>query len=51
MAEETRRAATPHGFTALPTGTRLDNRYTIQSVIAAGGFGITYLGRHDALGK
>ena len=51
MADETKRAATAHGFTALSTGTRLDNRYTIQSVIAAGGFGITYLGRHDRLGK
>jgi TRAP-type mannitol/chloroaromatic compound transport system substrate-binding protein len=49
--EEPKCAATAHGFTALPQGTRLDGRYTIESVIAAGGFGITYLGRHDALAK
>ena len=39
------------GFTALRMGTRLDNRYTIDSVIAAGGFGITYAARHEGLGR
>ena len=34
---------------ALASGTRFARGYTIQSVIAAGGFGITYLGTHDAL--
>ena len=37
------------GFTALPSGTVLD-RYRIESLIAAGGFGITYLGQHVTLG-
>ncbi len=37
------------GFSALPTGTRLDGRYILDSVIAAGGFGITYMARHEAL--
>ncbi len=37
------------GVATLPSGTRLDNRFTIDSVIAAGGFGITYLGHHEAL--
>jgi len=48
---QTRREDAAHGFAALPSGTRLDNRYTIDSVIAAGGFGITYLARHDGLGR
>ena len=50
-SDGTARIATPQGFMALTSGTRLGNRYTIDSVIAAGGFGITYLGRHDALNK
>jgi len=41
----------PEGFSALSTGTRLSERYVIESVIGAGGFGITYLARHQALGK
>ena len=48
-------ALTPHsahrdGFTALISGTVLE-RYRIESVIAAGGFGITYLCRHATLNK
>ena len=46
----TQRAETPHGFSALATGTHLD-RYVIDSVIAAGGFGITYVAHHDGLGR
>ena len=49
--DEARRATMPSSFTALRDGTRLDNRYTIQSVIAAGGFGITYVAKHDGLGR
>lgn len=47
----TARAATPHHSMALRAGTRLDDRYTIESVIAAGGFGITYVAKHDGLGR
>ena len=39
------------GVMSLPAGTRLDNRYVIEDVLAAGGFGITYLARHEALAK
>lgn len=49
--DDTRRNATPQGFMALAGASRLDNRYIIDSVIAAGGFGITYLGRHNSLEK
>jgi serine/threonine protein kinase len=38
------------GFAALPQGTVLD-RYRIDSLIAAGGFGITYFGHHVTLGN
>ncbi len=47
----TQQGYVPEGFSALPTGTRLSDRYAIESVIGAGGFGITYLSRHEALGK
>ena len=47
---QTFRAESSPGFAALRTGTRLDGRYVIQSVIAAGGFGITYIAEHEALG-
>lgn len=42
--------AFPSGFTALPAGTRVD-RYEIESLIAAGGFGVTYMARHVGLNK
>lgn len=48
--EATRRKTVPQGFSALGTGTRLE-RYTIESVIAAGGFGITYAAHHEGLGR
>jgi serine/threonine protein kinase/uncharacterized membrane protein len=47
--DPTRVTADTPSFSALRAGTRLD-RYVIDSVIAAGGFGITYLARHEALG-
>lgn len=47
---ETQRLSVDGAFSALPTGTVLD-RYRIDSVLAAGGFGITYLCHHTALGK
>lgn len=34
----------------LPSGTRVDH-YVIREVLGAGGFGITYLAEHEALGK
>ena len=47
---ETVRVETPHGFSALKIGSRLDGRYVVKSVIAAGGFGITYIAEHETLG-
>ena len=47
---ETKRVQTASGFTALPSGTVLE-RYRIDSLIAAGGFGMTYLAHHTTLGK
>ena len=38
------------GFSALSTGARVD-QYIIHSILGAGGFGITYLAEHQALGK
>ena len=38
------------GFTALPMGTRLEH-FVIDTVIGAGGFGITYIAKHDTLNK
>lgn len=44
----------PHGDAQLrfplPSGTRVDH-YVIREVLGAGGFGITYLAEHEALGK
>ena len=45
------RGPTNFGFVALRTGTRLDNRYTIEHVIAAGGFGVTYYAHHEGLDR
>jgi hypothetical protein len=49
--DETYREATAGGFMGLRTGTRLYSRYTIESIIAAGGFGVTYLARHNSLDR
>lgn len=38
------------GFTALPRGTHVD-AYVVDTVIGAGGFGITYLAHHATLDK
>jgi serine/threonine protein kinase len=48
--DDSGRALTSGGFSALSAGTVLD-RYRIDSVIAAGGFGITYLCHHTTLGR
>ncbi|MBS0244051.1 MAG: hypothetical protein JSS20_17910, partial [Proteobacteria bacterium] len=50
-SEGTRIGSQSSGFSALPKGTELDNRYVIDSVIAAGGFGITYIAHHQTLAK
>jgi hypothetical protein len=44
------RAPTPDGTGALRAGMELE-RYRVERVIGAGGFGITYLARHTTLGK
>ena len=49
--DQTIREPGPLGFTALRTGTRLGDRFIVDHVIAAGGFGITYGARHDGLGR
>ena len=38
------------GFSALSTGARVD-QYIVHSILGSGGFGITYLAEHRALGK
>ena len=52
MPEATRHATqVPVGFSALPIDTLLDKRYMVKEVIAAGGFGITYVAEHVGLRK
>ena len=43
--------STSSGFSALPAGARLADRYVVESVIGAGSFDITYRARDAALGK
>ncbi len=50
-ADGTRRHQSADGFTALPSGTVLNERFVIDSVLGAGGFGITYLARDRVLGR
>ena len=40
----------PIATNALPIGTRVE-RYVVQAVLGAGGFGITYLAEHELLKK